>query len=105
MLVLRRSLVAWLSQVFHDVLYECRTLFAIFPTVASRTCTDPGCRGEVSMTPGTVAEIDVSDGLSCQEYTQVWKIPGDLSIYLPRKGPTMRRSKKRMHSTFLAGYQ
>ena len=28
------------SQAFHDVICECRILFAIFPTVAYRTCMD-----------------------------------------------------------------
>ena len=42
------------SQAFHDAICECRIMFAIFSTVAYRTCTEAGSRLEVSLTPGAV---------------------------------------------------
>ena len=42
------------SQAFRDAICEYRVMFAIFSTVAYRTCTETGSRREVSLTPGAV---------------------------------------------------
>ena len=50
-LVVQRSLtVLRPSQAFHHVICGCRIMFAIFPTVAYRTCTEAGSRRGVNDT-------------------------------------------------------
>ena len=70
-LVVQRSLtVPRPSQAFHHIICERRILFAIFPTVTYRTCTEAASRR------------GVPDGLSLQRYTQVMKYTRYLSIYM-----------------------